>query len=49
LERGFARPALRRENCVREKTNFVSRFNVIWVVQMSRKKYFALPRPQISG
>jgi len=40
VERGFARSAFRRENCVREKTEFVRRFKLIWVVQMSRKKYF---------
>jgi hypothetical protein len=37
------------ENGVRVKTNFVSRFNAIWVVQSRSKKYSAFRRPQISG
>jgi hypothetical protein len=37
------------ENGVRVKTNFISRFNVIWVVQSRSKKYSTFRRPQISG
>jgi hypothetical protein len=37
VERGVARPAFEHENGVREKNEFVRRFNLIWAVQMSRK------------
>jgi hypothetical protein len=37
------------ENALRLKTYFPSRFNVIWVVQISRKKYSAFRTPQIIG
>src|SRR6516165_8614466 len=36
-------------NRVRLNLNFMNRFNVIWVVQSSRQKYFASRLPQISG
>jgi hypothetical protein len=49
VERGVARPAFEHENGVREKNEFVRRFNLNWAVQMSRKKYFAWPRPQINA
>ena len=34
---------------MRLKSNLLSRFNVIWVVQLYRKKYFAFREPQISS
>jgi hypothetical protein len=34
---------------MRLKTNFLSQFNVILVVQISRKKYSAFRTPQIIG
>jgi hypothetical protein len=36
-------------NRVRLKSNLLNRFNVIWVVQLYREKYFALRLPQISS
>jgi hypothetical protein len=30
-----------QQNSLREKTNFTSRFNAIWVVQIARQKYTA--------
>jgi hypothetical protein len=39
-DRCFRRPQI-PQNHVRAKTNFASRFNVIWPVQSPRKKYFA--------
>jgi hypothetical protein len=35
-------------NPLREKTNFASRFNVIWAVQLARRKYSASHFSQIS-
>jgi hypothetical protein len=35
---------LARQNRLREKSNFVSRFNVIWVVQSLSAKIFRLSR-----
>jgi hypothetical protein len=43
----FACEAFRLPNRVRLKAEFVSRFNVIWVVQMAREKYFAFAVGQI--
>jgi hypothetical protein len=37
------------ENALRLKSNFLSQFNVIPVVQMERKKYSAFRTPQIIG
>ena len=37
------------ENTLRLKSNFPSQFNVIWGVQISRKKYSAFRTPQIIG
>jgi hypothetical protein len=34
---------------MRGKTNFVRRFNLIWVVQMSLQKYFAFVFSEIDG
>ena len=34
---------------LRQKINFPNRFNLIWVVQSSRKKYFPWLQPQITG
>jgi hypothetical protein len=31
------------------ESNFPNRFNVIWVVQLCRKKYFTLRPPQITS
>ena len=31
-----------RSECVRVKTDFLSNFKLIWVVQIARRKYFAL-------
>jgi hypothetical protein len=36
------------KNALRAKTIFVSRFNVIWVVQLAHRKYSASHSPQIS-
>jgi hypothetical protein len=36
------------QNALRVKTNFTSRFNVIWVVQIARQKYTASTAGQIS-
>ena len=38
-----------RTSPLRVKSNFLKRFNLIWVVQSLRKKYFALSRPQITS
>jgi hypothetical protein len=37
------------QNRVRVKSDFLSRFKLIWVVQSRWKKYFAFRAPQISG
>ena len=37
------------QNPLRLNTNFASHFNAIWVVQISRQKYFASHFPQISS
>jgi hypothetical protein len=37
------------QNPLRAKTNFTSRFNVIWVVQIARQKYSASHFAQISS
>ena len=37
------------KNPLRAKTNFTSHFNVIWVVQITRRKYTASHFPQISS
>jgi len=44
----FAREAFRLPNRVRVEAEFVSRFNVIWVVQSSAQKYFACAVGQIT-
>jgi hypothetical protein len=36
-------------NRLRANRNFLNRFNLIWVVQSPRKKYFASPRTQITS
>ena len=36
-------------NRVRLKSNFLNRFNVIWVARLYRERYFALHRLQISN
>jgi hypothetical protein len=44
-------PALAAEtpqNSLRQRTNFASHFNVIWVVQIALEKYSALHSPQIT-
>jgi hypothetical protein len=40
---------LGRAGVLYQKTNFLKQFNLIWVVQSCREKYFALSRPQITG
>jgi hypothetical protein len=46
-------PTLRRsqlsQNTLRQRTNFTSQFNVIWAVQIARRKYSASHFPQISS
>jgi hypothetical protein len=37
------------QNPLRAKSNFASRFNAIWVVQIARRKYSASHFPQISS
>ena len=37
------------EKVMRQKSNLLNSFNLIWVVQLSRQKYSASPFPQISG
>ena len=37
------------ENALRQKTNFPSRFKLIWVVQSCREKYFAFRITQITS
>jgi hypothetical protein len=37
-----------RSNALRQKINFLSRFNLIWVVQSFLEKYFPLSQPQIT-
>jgi hypothetical protein len=44
----LAPPEVLRDR-VRLKSNLLNRFNVIWVVQLYREKYFALRLPQISS
>jgi hypothetical protein len=39
----------RCENCVRQQAKFASGFNLIWVVQSRRQKYFAFLLPLIGG
>jgi len=36
-------------NPLRERSNFTSHFNAIWVVQIARRKYIASHFPQISS
>jgi len=38
-----------QSSALRQKINFPNRFNLIWVVQSSRKKYFPWLQPQITG
>jgi hypothetical protein len=40
---------IRCSDGLRQNFDFPSRFNLIWVVQSSRKKYFPWSRPQITG
>jgi hypothetical protein len=43
------RAALQSPKCpLRQRTNFASHFNVIWAVQIARRKYSASHFPQIS-
>ena len=37
------------QNPLRQRTTFISQFNVIWVVQFARQKYIASHFPQISS
>jgi hypothetical protein len=45
----FVGSAVGFKNRVRLKFNFLNRFNVIWVVQLYREKYFAFHGPQTSS
>jgi hypothetical protein len=50
FEMRFPRGVVRVPKMARaQKSNFMKRFNAIWVVQSLREKYSALHGPQISG
>ncbi|WP_210183161.1 hypothetical protein, partial [Bradyrhizobium lablabi] len=46
---GTVSDRLRTKNPLRAKSNFLSRFKLIWVVQLSARKYSAFHPTQISG